>query len=158
MASWGASTILIESGAMPNDPDKQGLRRLNTAAIIHTLDVIATKAYEQADPNDYEKLQYNMGGAYDLLVRGGSVVVPGMTPVLLDVAINFEDAVARKGGRVREIGDLAGVVAVDTLDATGCVPARSSGRADDERTEGLPNDWSTRGVRHSSRRRHDRAR
>lgn len=119
MATWGTSTILIESGAMPNDPDKQGLRRLNTAAIVHTLDVIATKAYEKADPNDYEKLEYNTSGAYDLLVRGGSVVLPGLAPVLLDVAINFEDAVARKGGRVREIGDLAGVVAVDTLDATG---------------------------------------
>jgi hypothetical protein len=119
MASWGTSTILIESGAMPNDPDKQGLRRLNTAAIVHTLDVIATKAYEQADPNDYEKLQYNTGGAYDLLVRGGRLVVPGLVPVVADVAINFEDAVARTGGRVREVGDLAGVVAVDTLDATG---------------------------------------
>jgi hypothetical protein len=119
MASWGASTILIESGAMPNDPDKQGLRRLNTAAIIHTLDVIATRSYEQADPADYEKLEYNTSGAYDLLVRGGRLVVPGLTPVVADVAINFEDAVARTGGRVREVGDLASVIAVDTLDASG---------------------------------------
>ena len=119
MAAWGTSTILIESGAMPNDPDKQGLRRLNAAAIIHTLDVIATKAYAQADPNAYEQLQYNTSGAYDLIVRGGRLVVPGLTPVVADVAINFEDAVARTGGRVREVGDLAGVIAVDTLDATG---------------------------------------
>jgi hypothetical protein len=119
MGVWGTSTVLIESGAMPNDPDKQALRRLNVAAIVHTLDVIATKAYEQADPNDYEKLQYNTSGAYDLLVRGGRLVIPGLTPIVADVAINFEDAVARTGGRVREVGDLAGVVAVDTLDATG---------------------------------------
>jgi hypothetical protein len=119
MATWGTSTILIESGAMPNDPDKQGLRRLNAAAIIHTLDVIATRAYERADPNDYEQLLYNTGGAYDLLVRGGRLVVPGMAPVVADIAVNFEDPVARTGGRVREVGDLAGVIAVDTLDATG---------------------------------------
>jgi hypothetical protein len=119
MASWGASTVLIESGAMPNDPDKQGLRRLNTAAIIHTLDVIATREYEHANPDDYEKLAYNVGGAYDLLIKGGTMVIPGISPLPLDVAVNFEDAVARKGGRVREIGDLAGVVAVDTIDATG---------------------------------------
>jgi hypothetical protein len=119
MATWGTSTILIESGAMPNDPDKQALRRLNMAAIVHALDVIATKAYERSDPNDYEKLQYNTSGAYDLLVRGGRLVIPGLTPIVADVAINFEDAVARSGGRVREVGDLTGVVAVDTLDATG---------------------------------------
>ena len=119
MGVWGTSTILIESGAMPNDPDKQGLRRLNTAAIIRTLDAIATRAYEQSDPGDYEKLQYNTSGAFDLLVRGGRIVLPGLAPVVADVAINFEDAVARTGGRVRDVGDLAGVVAVDTLDATG---------------------------------------
>jgi len=119
MGVWGTSTILIESGAMPNDPDKQGLRRLNTAAIIRTLDAIATRAYEQSDPGDYEKLQYNTSGAFDLLVRGGRIVLPGLEPVVADVAINFEDAVARTGGRVRDVGDLAGVVAVDTLDATG---------------------------------------
>src|SRR5215207_31824 len=49
MAAWGTSTILIESGALPNDPDKQGLRRLNTAAIVRTLYGIATKAYERAN-------------------------------------------------------------------------------------------------------------
>ena len=119
MGVWGTSTILIESGAMPNDPDKQALRRLNAATILRALDAIATRAYEQNDPNDYEKLLYNTGGAYDLIVRGGRLVLPGLTPVVADVAINFEDAVARTGGRVREVGDLAGVIAVDTLDATG---------------------------------------
>ena len=119
MGVWGTSTILIESGAMPNDPDKQGLRRLNTAAIIRTLDAIATKSYEHANPADYENLQFNTSGAYDLLVRAGSIILPGMAPVVADIAVNFDDPVARVGGRVREIGDLAAAIAVDTLDATG---------------------------------------
>jgi hypothetical protein len=119
MGVWGTSTILIESGAMPNDPDKQGLRRLNVAAILRTLDAIATKSYEQFDASEYEKLLFNTGGALDLLVRGGSIVLPGMAPIAADVAINFEDPVARTGGRIRDVGDLAGVIAVDTLDATG---------------------------------------
>lgn len=118
MGTWGTSTILIESGALPGDPDKQALRRLNTAAIIRTLDGIATKAYERANPADYDNLLYNTSGAYDLLVRAGSIVLPGMPPVVADIAVNFDDPVARKGGRVREIGDLIGAVAVDTLDAT----------------------------------------
>ena len=119
MGQWGTSTILIESGALPNDPDKQGLRRLNAAAIVHTLDAIATRAYEQFDPADYEKLLFNTGGALDLLVRGGRIVLPGLPPVVADLAINFEDPVARTGGRIRDVGDLAGTIAVDTIDATG---------------------------------------
>ena len=99
--------------------EHHAFRRLNVAAILRTLDAIATKAYEQSDPNDYEKLLFNTGGALDLLVRGGSIVLPGMAPIAADVAINFEDPVARTGGRVRDVGDLAGVIAVDTLDATG---------------------------------------
>ena len=119
MGQWGTSTILIESGAMPNDPDKQGLRRLNAAAILRTLDAIATRSYEQFDPADYEKLLFNTGGALDLLVRGGRIVLPGLAPIVADVAINFEDPVARTGGRIRDVGDLAGTIAVDTIDATG---------------------------------------
>lgn len=119
MGVWGTSTILIESGAMPLDPDKQGLRRLNFAAIVRTLDAIATKAYEQFDPNEYEKLLFNTGGALDLLVLGGSIVLPGLAPIAADIAINFDDPVARTGGRIRDIGDLSATIAVDTIDATG---------------------------------------
>src|SRR6185503_19920264 len=68
---------------------------------------------------DYENLLYNTSGAYDLLVRSGTLVLPGMSPLVADIAVNFDDPVARTGGRVREIGDLFGAIAVDTLDATG---------------------------------------
>lgn len=119
MQTWGTSTVLIESGALPNDPQKQELRRLHVAAILGALDAIATGAYQHANPADYDNLPPNAGGAYDLLIRGGHLVLPGMPPLLADVAINFDDPVARTGGRVREVGDLSAVVAIDTVDATG---------------------------------------
>ncbi|MBC7895558.1 MAG: peptidase M14 [Cytophagaceae bacterium] len=119
MATWGTSTVLIESGALPDDPDKQALRRLNAAAIITALDAIATGAIESANPDDYERLPFNASGAYDLLVRGGQLVLPGSPPLRADVAINYDDAVARTGGRVREVGDLSAVAALDTVDASG---------------------------------------
>lgn len=118
MQSWGASTVLIESGALPGDPEKQLLRTYNAAAIIGALDAIATKAYEQADTNAYESLPFNRGGAYDLLLKGGSLVVPGVGAVRADVAINFDDSVARTDGHIREVGDLETAVAMDTLDLT----------------------------------------
>jgi hypothetical protein len=116
--TWGTSTVLIESGALPDDPEKQKLRRLNVAGILRALDAIATKSYAAADSNDYERLPFNTGGAYDLLIMGGRLVLPGMPPLRADIAINYEDAVARQDGRVREVGDLTGAVAIDTLDAS----------------------------------------
>ena len=119
MQQWGTSTVLIESGALPDDPQKQRLRALNAAAILVALDAIATGGYARADPDWYERLPFNAGGAHDLLVRGGRLVLGDDTPTLVDLAINYEDAVARTGGRIRDVGDLADVIAIDTLDLNG---------------------------------------
>ena len=51
-----------------------------------------------ADPSAYETLPYNMSGASDLLITGGQLVLPGQLPLRADVAVNYEDAVARTGG------------------------------------------------------------
>jgi len=119
MQTWGTSTVLIEAGAMPDDPQKQRLRTLNAAAILAALDAISTGAYSGADPDVYESLPQNTGGASDLLITGGQLVLPGESPMQLDVAVNYEDPVARTGGRVREVGDLQGAVAIDTISLNG---------------------------------------
>lgn len=119
MQQWGTSTVLIESGGLPDDPEKQRLRALNVAGILAALDAIATGGFAAADRNWYDALPFNAGGAADLLIRGGSVVLPGKPPLVMDVAINFDDPLHRSGGRLREAGDLQAVVALDTLDATG---------------------------------------
>jgi hypothetical protein len=116
---WGTSTVLIESGALPNDPQKQRLRALNVAAILVALDAIATGGYEGAHASAYESLPFNAGGASDLLVRGAQLILPGKSPMLVDIAINYDDAVAKTDGRVRDVGDLAEVEAIDTLDLSG---------------------------------------
>ncbi|MHB1328321.1 MAG: M14 family zinc carboxypeptidase [Gemmatimonadales bacterium] len=119
MQQWGTSTVLIESGALPDDPQKQRLRALHVAGILTALDAIATGGYQRASAAWYDDLPFNAGGASDLLVVGGKVVLPGGSPFAADVAINFDDAVARTGGRIREVGDLQTAVAIDTIDATG---------------------------------------
>jgi hypothetical protein len=116
---WGTSTVLIESGALPGDPQKQQLRKLNVVAILAALDAIATGSYAKAGPDAYEKLPFNASSANDILVLGGMVVIPGREPYRADVAIAYDDAVALEGGKVREIGDLEGAIALDTVDATG---------------------------------------
>jgi hypothetical protein len=119
MQKWGASTVLIESGALPDDPEKQKLRMLNAAAILGVLDAIATGSYVNANPASYESLASNEGGAHNILVMGGKLVLPGEEPMLIDLAIDYDDAVAHRGPRLRDAGDLAEEVAIDTVDASG---------------------------------------
>jgi hypothetical protein len=91
---------------LPDDPQKQRLRALNVAGIIAALDAIATGSYASAEPTTYESLPFNQGGAFDVLVMGGQLVLPGKAPMPVDLAINYDDAVARQRGRVRDSGDL----------------------------------------------------
>ncbi len=119
MQQWGTRTVLIESGALPDDPQKQRLRALNVAAILGILDAIATRSYAVVPASVYESLPFNQGGAFDVLVMGAQLVLPGKPPMPVDVAINYDDAVARRGGRVRDAGDLGDAIAIDTMNAAG---------------------------------------
>jgi hypothetical protein len=119
MQKWGASTVLIESGALPDDPEKQQLRTLNAAAILGVLDAIATGSYANANPASYESLESNEGGAHNILINGGKLVLPGEEPIVMDLAIDYDDAVAHRGPRLRDAGDLQEEVAIDTIDASG---------------------------------------
>jgi hypothetical protein len=127
MQAWGMSTVLIESGALPGDPDKQRLRGINVVALLTALDAMATGVVDRVDPHAYETLPFNTSGAFDLIVRGAKIVLPGQAPYLADLAFNYDDAVARTGPRLREVGDLDQAVAFNVIDATGAFFHPSTG-------------------------------
>ena len=116
---WGTSTVLIESGSLPGDPQKQELRRVNVMLLLTALEAIATSRYEEADPDTYEDLPFNRGVASDILLTGGWVVQPAGDPVQLDLALRYDDPVARTGLTLGDVGDLGGAVAMDTVDVSG---------------------------------------
>lgn len=119
MQTWGTSTVLIESGALPGDPDKQRLRHMNGAALLVALDAIATSRGATGVAATYDALPPNTGGAVDVLVRGGLLVIPGQPPFRADLALTYDDLLQHTGPRVREVGDLSAVIAIDTVDVTG---------------------------------------
>ena len=119
MQAWGTSTVLIESGELPGDPQKQMLRRLNVAAILAALESIARADYEDTPTTAYDDLPMNVGITNDLLLSGGHVVMPNGEAYRLDVAIVHDDPVAGTGPRYGEIGDLDGVRALDSIDVAG---------------------------------------
>jgi len=116
---WGTSTVLIESGALPDDPDKQQLRAVNAMLLLTALEAIATDRYLLADAATYERLPFNEGVPYDVLLLGGEVVTPDGGALTLDLALQFDDPVARRGLVLVDVGDLAGTVAMDTLNVEG---------------------------------------
>jgi hypothetical protein len=121
MQQWGTSTVLIESGGWRGDPDKQHLRKANFVALVAAFDAIADGSYRNANVADYESLPPNGRAARDLIIRGGTVVIPGLAPYRADIAIDLEEVRPDRSAsaRIAEVGDLAEVQARDTVDASG---------------------------------------
>ncbi|MGY0561613.1 M14 family zinc carboxypeptidase [Luteimonas sp. A277] len=119
MTAWGTSTVLVESGGIEGDPEKQAVRRLNFIALAAALDSIASGSYADAPHALYTDLPEN-GRVYpDLLIQGATIAVPGLPPLRADVLVNFQHPLAGRGGRITDIGDLAETGARHTVDASG---------------------------------------
>jgi len=96
---WGTSTVLIETGGWPGDPEKMYLRKLNAVTLLTVLVEIASGRYQTTDIASYEDLPFNAERFYDMIVRGASIRTNGIvSPIVADVGINFES-----GGRVAKV-------------------------------------------------------
>jgi hypothetical protein len=119
IGAWGASTVLIESGAWPEDPQKQYLRKTNFVGILEALDGIATGRYADYDTSLYDSLRYNGRRVPDLLIVGGTIAVPGLPELQADLLVSYEEPLLKQGGRISDIGDMGETEAQDTLDVSG---------------------------------------
>jgi len=119
VGAWGASTVLIESGAWADDPQKQYLRKANFVGILSALDAIATGRYAAYPTSLYDDLEYNGRRVPDLLIAGGTLVVPGLATLRADILVNYDQPLLREGGIISDIGDMGEAEAQDTLDVTG---------------------------------------
>ncbi len=119
MQQWGTSTVLIESGVLDDDPEKQQLRALNVAALLMSLDLIASDGLSIVNGVWYDRLPPNRGFTHDLLVRGGSLILAGSGPIRVDMAFAWEDGVDRTRLVLSEMGDLEDEYALEVIDATG---------------------------------------
>lgn len=119
VGAWGASTILIESGAWADDPQKQHLRATNFVGLVAALEGIASGRYEDYDEAAYEALAFNGRRLPDLHIRGATLVVPGLPQLRADLMVSYDRPLLRQAGRITDIGDLDGFEAQDTLDLTG---------------------------------------
>jgi len=122
---WGTSAILIESGGLPNDPEKQELRRLNFVAILVALEGIAQEIHKQYDFTFYEALPFNLSnGFHDLIVREVEMERNGK-PYIVDLAFRREEAPIENfrryyyRGSISEVGDLSTMYGYEEFKAMG---------------------------------------
>jgi hypothetical protein len=107
----GISTILIESGGYPGDPEKQYIRKLNFYVILSSLHAIAAKSYEGEDVRDYAAIPENSRSLYDLVIRNAEIT-KGSTTFRAHLGINRSqilDAEKRSmsyRGYIEELGDM----------------------------------------------------
>ncbi len=117
-AGMGISTVLIESGAHPNDDNRQVARRLNTQLLVMALNSLASGSYQRQPLSAYEAIPFNRdGGIKDMLITGLTINVNGHQ-ARVDLALDFE-LNGRKQARIRDIGDMSVYGGFHHFDASG---------------------------------------
>jgi hypothetical protein len=114
----GSVSVLLECGFWPDDPEKQFLRKVSFVSLLGAFEALARGSLDET-PDAYESLEENDTKVFDTLIRGGTVVVPGLEPFRADVAADFAAPLDLRDGTTSGIGDLAEYTARVVVDAEG---------------------------------------
>jgi hypothetical protein len=110
MTKWGTSSILIESGGYPNDPEKQYIRKMNFLAMMTAINGIANNKYSQKSLDSYYDIPINHSSFTDLLVKGVNMVRNGHE-YLIDIGIrryrHIVDSTSFYRATIHDVGDLS---------------------------------------------------
>lgn len=112
---WGTSTILIESGGYPDDPEKQFIRKLNFAVILGALADIASGNYRQYEEEQYFSIPDNDSKLTDLLIKNLEVNRGDSLRYQTDISVRRNETSAY----ISDLGDLSVLHGYKELDATG---------------------------------------
>jgi len=120
---WGTSTILIESGGYPNDPEKQEIRKLNFVSILAAVLSIADGSYQTVELAKYEDIPNNDRKLFDLKLTGLTYQLMD-EDYILDLGINTREIQNDSldyymRGYIADRGDLSTYYGYTTLDASG---------------------------------------
>ena len=124
MQAWGTRTILVESGAYPNDPERQLTRKMNFLLLVAAFQSIAKKDYKNYSTDQYFAIPDNQKEKlFDKLIRNVTVEYQGYS-YQTDIGINLHeiDSPDHKTftlqSEVMDIGDLSMYYGYEEIDAT----------------------------------------
>ncbi|MCW8127122.1 M14 family metallopeptidase [Microbulbifer halophilus] len=113
-SEMGISTILIESGAHPDDPNRQVARRMNFEMLVAAIDNIASGSYREIPEAAYREIPLNRDDAIvDVKIRGMKTL-DGDAGYMTDLAINRRGDTAS----VIDVGDLSNLHGAFSFDAS----------------------------------------
>lgn len=125
ITKWGTSTILIESGGYPDDPEKQYLRKLNFVSILTAFDAIAGHRYTETSIDSYNKIPQNNRALTDLLIRKTHMIKEG-EEYLIDLSIrqwqqmlDYENYYYRSA--ISNLGDLSTSYGYEEIEGNGMI-------------------------------------
>ncbi|HOI28296.1 MAG TPA: M14 family zinc carboxypeptidase [Melioribacteraceae bacterium] len=120
----GISSILIESGFIIGDRNKDLIRKLNFISLLAALNTIADESYKKINFQDYYSIPENQSLLFDLLIRNVYSVSNG-TSYKVDIGINREKKFDQDSnsffykGKIAEIGDLSVYKGIEEHDLNG---------------------------------------
>lgn len=129
----GVATLTIEAGGWSTpDLDSAPLEKLHFVGLASALEAIASEAYLQADPTEYDELPLSgEHDLFDLLLRGVTVANgERLATFFADLGINYSAPPGRRSplgdGCIADLGDLRETSGKTLVDATEliCVPGR----------------------------------
>lgn len=133
MQKWGTNTILIESGGLKDDPEKQELRKLHFVILLSAFEAIASGHYEGVPIEAYERIPFNNSNTFhDLLIRGASLERQGQS-YFIDLAFRHRENAFNNHrddypqASISDVGDLSTAQGYEEIDAEGfrIVPGRT---------------------------------
>jgi hypothetical protein len=122
---WGSRTILVESGGLEGDREKQKLRKLHFIVLLKAIQKIADGGYKSFDISAYDEIPFNDSYMFhELIVRDAILQVNGKD-YIVDVAfrqneVSYDDSYQFfLDGSISDIGDLSTSFGYEELDAKG---------------------------------------
>ena len=117
---WGTRTILVESGGLSEDDEKQYLRKLNFVLLMSAFELIANNNFERQKLDNYFSIPLNESNAFmDLIVRNVQYRFKDQN-FTLDLGFRKnENESGSTSAFLHDIGDLSIFYGYDDFDAKG---------------------------------------
>ena len=116
----GVSTVLVESGWLPQDMEKEGVRKLNFTALLAAFDMISTNGFKDYSVKEYEAIPAIDDKLFDILIK--NVCVNASSKSSVDIGVSRTEHLIGhpnyySAGQINDLGDLASFYGFETIDA-----------------------------------------